>query len=350
MKANIRSTVEIDLMMYRLRSKKQLTKSVSYIWNEYISSESVSHQQLNPTKLIEPRFRFYDDKNETTEKLCPQDASNLGQPTIAASEIKMALEDWLINLTELAPHLQNEIQQKRTKINMSLIRNQSHPSRPDVIRTCKNALIHTAVNQKNTFRFSTKLIPRDVITRKWIGEEDYTQHFTLICILDISGSINDQQRQIALLFIYWLSRLYQRITPHLQLLHIHHHQKATIVSADHFYKLTSRGGTLCSSALICVNKWMKVHATKLNTQSLVDLVHLSDGHNLRADNQIYTQWIKQLTPHCRRIAYVELSNPQRKSHLMLELDQITSPKFHKDHLAHQKDILNLMQKISDRWR
>lgn len=112
--------------------------------------------------------------------------------------------------------------------------------------------------------------------------------------MDISGSMGYEEvkrvRQTAFWIDVWLRYQYKKV----ERVYIVHDAKATEVDEEHFYSLSSSGGTQISS---CLTKMEKIIKQRYSPQEWnVYIFYFSDGDNLPDDNKECEAAIKHLLP------------------------------------------------------
>ena len=154
----------------------------------------------------------------------------------------------------------------------------------------------------------------------------------MFCIMDVSGSMDEQKKQMAkrffMLLYLFLNRNYEKI----EVVFIRHHTSAEEVDEDDFFHSRETGGTIVSSALKLTREIM--HARYASSSWNIYVAQASDGDNWNDDS-----------PHCREIlgegilplaqyyAYIEITEGEPQN-LWVEYEQLQAA--HPGHFAMQR--------------
>lgn len=128
----------------------------------------------------------------------------------------------------------------------------------------------------------------------------------MFCLMDVSGSMDQNTKDLAkrfyILLYLFLSRNYDRT----EVVFIRHHTSAKEVDEEEFFLSRETGGTVVSSAL----ELMKtiVEARYSPTEWNIYGAQASDGDNWPNDAARSTELINQLLPLCQYYAYVEITD------------------------------------------
>jgi uncharacterized sporulation protein YeaH/YhbH (DUF444 family) len=163
-----------------------------------------------------------------------------------------------------------------------------------------------------------------------------TTQAVMFCLMDVSGSMDEQRKQMAkrffmLLYIF-LTRTYERI----DVVFIRHHTQAYEVDEDDFFHSRETGGTIVSTALEVMHR---VITERYSTASWnIYGAQASDGDNWENDS-----------PHCRELlaagilplvqyfAYIEIAaEPQN---LWLEYQKLAD--------SHENFAMQRIEKLED---
>ncbi len=130
-------------------------------------------------------------------------------------------------------------------------------------------------------------------------------HATMFCIMDVSGSMDENKKDIAkrffMLLYMFLQRKYERV--HVEF--IRHHTEADRVDEQTFFYDKLTGGTQVSSALTLLKDLITTEFSPDHTNIYV--CQVSDGDNYDSDNKTCAQLLHQeLLPHIQYMAYVEV--------------------------------------------
>jgi uncharacterized protein len=133
--------------------------------------------------------------------------------------------------------------------------------------------------------------------------------------LDVSGSMDEQKKEIAkrffILLYLFLTKAYEKI----EVVFIRHHTAALEVSEDDFFHSRESGGTIVSSALNLLTQIIKERFAKSDWN--VYVAQASDGDNWDNDSIICRELLNhQIMPLVQYYAYVEITEgePQNLWH------------------------------------
>lgn len=137
----------------------------------------------------------------------------------------------------------------------------------------------------------------------------------MFCLLDVSGSMDEQKKEIAkrffILLYLFLTKAYEKI----EVVFIRHHTAALEVSEDDFFHSRESGGTIVSSALNLLTQIIKERFAKSDWN--VYVAQASDGDNWDNDSIICRELLNhQIMPLVQYYAYVEITEgePQNLWH------------------------------------
>ena len=127
----------------------------------------------------------------------------------------------------------------------------------------------------------------------------------MFCIMDISGSMDQQKKEITkrffILLYLFLTRNYEKI----ELVFISHHTTAKEVSEEEFFYSRETGGTIVSSALILMHE---IAAERYNTSDWnIYVAQASDGDNWHDDSGMCKDILSEkIMPMVQYYSYVEV--------------------------------------------
>ncbi len=127
----------------------------------------------------------------------------------------------------------------------------------------------------------------------------------MFCIMDVSGSMNQDMKDLAKRFFLLLYLFLQRNYEHIEVVFIRHHTSAKEVSEEEFFYSRETGGTIVSSAL-------RLTLDIINERYPLDEWNIygaqaSDGDNWNDDSPACAQLLEaQLLPRMQHFSYVEV--------------------------------------------
>jgi hypothetical protein len=133
-----------------------------------------------------------------------------------------------------------------------------------------------------------------------------TTQAVMFCLMDISGSMDEQKKNIAKRFFTLLYLFLTRTYDHIEVVFIRHHTVAEEVDEENFFHSRETGGTVVSSALKLMRK---VIETRYNT-SLWNIygAQASDGDNWLEDSVLcYELLSEKILGLTQFYAYIEIA-------------------------------------------
>ncbi len=160
----------------------------------------------------------------------------------------------------------------------------------------------------------------DLRYRHSVRVPEPTTQAVMFCVMDVSGSMDEERKNIAkrffMLLYLFLDRNYERI----DVVFVRHHTVASEVDEAEFFGSRETGGTVVSSALELVRDI----AAERYASSLwnVYVAQASDGDNWNDDSPRCRQLIESsILPLCQYFAYIEIS-PGEPQNLWREYEKI----------------------------
>lgn len=135
---------------------------------------------------------------------------------------------------------------------------------------------------------------------------EYHSNAAVYIMMDRSGSMDSEKTYIAKSFYFWMVQFLKRRYKKIDFVFIAHDSKAFMVEEKEFFKISSSGGTNCSTAF-------KLALEHMQTNHPVDywnnyVFEFSDGDNWGEDNNLCIQYIEKLLPLCTAIGYGEIDS------------------------------------------
>jgi uncharacterized sporulation protein YeaH/YhbH (DUF444 family) len=153
----------------------------------------------------------------------------------------------------------------------------------------------------------------------------------MFCVMDVSGSMDQQKKDTAKRFFILLYLFLTRVYDKIEVVFIRHHTTAVEVDENEFFNSRESGGTVVSSAL---NLLIDVIKERYNTGDWNNYVaQASDGDNWDNDSVLCKQlMIQNILPMVQYFTYVEITDgpPQNL------WEQYTAILEHHPHFAMQK--------------
>ncbi len=151
----------------------------------------------------------------------------------------------------------------------------------------------------------------------------------MFCLLDVSGSMDEERKNIAKRFFMLLYLFLKRNYEHIEVVFIRHHTVATEVDEDDFFTSRESGGTVVSSALDLM--YQIINARFPSNQWNIYGAQASDGDNWNDDSAKCHDLLEQsLLPLTQYFAYIEITDGPPQN-LWEEYAKLESA--HTDHFA-----------------
>lgn len=216
-----------------------------------------------PLPQIEiPTFKHGKNRNgvgqgegEVGDPLASGDPKNSGQgagelPGEHILEVEIELEE-IINALEwelpnLKPKGKQNITEKKEKYNT--IRKTGPRGLTHKKRTFLTALKREITSNEYDF-LNPVIIPQkdDLKIKSWKNILEPTAEALIIHLMDVSGSMEDEQKEIARLIGFWIETLARKKYEHIKIIYIIHDAVARQTDGETFYHTRESGGTKISS-------------------------------------------------------------------------------------------------------
>lgn len=226
----------------------------------------------------------------------------------------------------------------KTKIVRSGFKSQGNPAQLDIIRSMKNgmgrriglrrpsseeieelealiefnrasnldvtALLMELEELKSRKKVIPFLDPIDLRYRNFDLVPYPTTKAVMICMMDVSASMGQTEKDYAKRFFFLLHMFLKRKYDRVEIVYIRHHSKAREVDEKEFFYGTDTGGTVVSSALELAKKI--IHERYNVNDWNIYCAHASDGDNSSSDEGATISLIRDLLALSQYYAYVEV--------------------------------------------
>ena len=180
-------------------------------------------------------------------------------------------------------------------------------------------------------------IPDDKRYRSWRTQAEPVANAVIIYMMDVSGSMGDEQKEIVRIESFWIDTWLQRQYKGLESRYIIHDAVAREVDRETFFHTRESGGTMISSAYKLCSQLMDDHypAAEWNIYPF----HFSDGDNWSMDDTLSCVDImkNKILPRANMFAYGQVESPYGSGQFIKDL---------RDHFA--KDDRVVMSEIRDK--
>jgi len=148
-----------------------------------------------------------------------------------------------------------------------------------------------------------------------------TTQAVMFCVMDVSGSMDEEKKATAKRFFMLLYLFLNRTYEHIDVVFIRHHTVAKEVDEEEFFHSRESGGTVVSSALklmhdIIAERYARGSWNVYGAQA-------SDGDNWDNDSPICRELLgSQILPYCQYFAYIEIT-PGEPQNLWREYEKLS---------------------------
>lgn len=147
-----------------------------------------------------------------------------------------------------------------------------------------------------------------------------TTSAVMFCVMDVSGSMDEEKKSIAKRFFMLLYLFLTRSYEHIEVVFIRHHTVAKEVDEDEFFHSRESGGTVVSSALKLMHEIVRKRYA--GGQWNIYGAQASDGDNWDNDSPICRELLDEaILPHCQHFAYIEIT-PGEPQNLWREYERL----------------------------
>lgn len=152
----------------------------------------------------------------------------------------------------------------------------------------------------------------DLRFRAFAKEPQPTSKAVMFCLMDVSGSMDEERKALAKRFFLLLHLFLQRSYEKIDVVFVRHHTTASEVDENDFFYSRETGGTVVSSALHLVDEVIRERYT--SSEWNIYAAQASDGDNWESDSPVCRELlVKKLLPLMRYYAYVEIRPRQHQS-------------------------------------
>lgn len=174
--------------------------------------------------------------------------------------------------------------------------------------------------------------PMDLRYRRFDKKPVPNTQAVMFCLMDVSGSMGEHEKEIAkrfyLLLYLFLERKYEKV----QIVFVRHTEHAKEVDEEEFFHSQESGGTVVSSGLDLVDN---IITERYPTEAWnIYVVQASDGDNYYHDNSVCAELLRKILPKVQYYVYAEVGNSNdlrntfhlsmRQSGLWDVMDQLSS--------------------------
>lgn len=148
-----------------------------------------------------------------------------------------------------------------------------------------------------------------------------TTQAVMFCLMDVSGSMDEEKKQIAKRFFMLLYLFLTRTYEHIELVFIRHHTVAKEVAEEDFFHSRESGGTVVSSALRLMHEVM-LERYQTGAWNIYG-AQASDGDNWENDSPVCRELLMDsIMPLVQYFAYIEITAGEAQN-LWREYERVT---------------------------
>jgi uncharacterized sporulation protein YeaH/YhbH (DUF444 family) len=320
----------------RGKIRQNLKKYISH--GELIGRKGKDLVSIPIPQIDIPRFRFGEKQTggtgqgdgEPGDPLGGQEQEGEGtgkagkDPADHTLEVDVTLEELASILgEELAlPDIENRGKSKiiNAKDRFTGIRRVGPESLRHFKRTYREALKRMVAS--GTFNPSNPVVipmPDDKRYRSWKTQSEPVANAVIIYMMDVSGSMGDEQKEIVRIESFWIDAWLQSQYKGLETRYIIHDAAAREVDRDTFFRTRESGGTMISSAYKLCNDMITANypAHEWNIYPF----HFSDGDNWSMDDTLVCIELlkKELLPKANMFAYGQVESPYGSGQFIKDL-------------------------------
>ncbi|RLB47055.1 MAG: stress response protein [Deltaproteobacteria bacterium] len=189
-------------------------------------------------------------------------------------------------------------------------------------RTYRNALLRQIASgqydPKNPIIVPTR---DDMRYRSWKTEEEPVANAVIIYMMDVSGSMGDEQKEIVRIESFWLDAWLTKQYKGLETRFIIHDAVAREVDRETFFKTRESGGTMISSAYkLCAEI---IEADYPSSEWNIYPYHFSDGDNWSVDDTLLCIDLlkNKLLPASNVFSYGQVESPYGSGQFLKDLHE-----------------------------
>ena len=188
----------------------------------------------------------------------------------------------------------------------------------------------------------------DLRFKAFAKEPEPTSKAVMFCLLDVSGSMDEERKGLAKRFFLLLHLFLQRSYDQTDVVFIRHHTTAAEVDEEAFFYARETGGTVVSSALHLVDDVIRERYA--SGEWNIYAAQASDGDNWELDSPLCRDLLMQrLVPRLRYYAYVEIRPNQHQS-LWYAYEQVAAamPNFAMQQIDEPGDVFTVFHELFKR--
>ncbi len=166
--------------------------------------------------------------------------------------------------------------------------------------------LHVRIEEiKRKQRVVAYIDPHDLRYNHYRHEPKPVTQAVMFCLMDVSGSMGQREKDLAKRFFMLLHLFLQRRYEKTEIVFIRHTHEAQEVDEENFFYSRETGGTIVSTALVEMRRIVKERYASDDWN--IYAAQASDGDNWSGDSDKCVEILQQdLMPICQYFAYVEI--------------------------------------------
>lgn len=164
--------------------------------------------------------------------------------------------------------------------------------------------------------------------RVWDNEKEYHSNAAIYIMMDRSASMDEDKTKIAKTFYFWMVQFLKKRYKKIDIVFIAHDTRAFLCTEEEFFKISSAGGTKCSSAFkLAYDHMVRNHPPSQWNNYVFEF---SDGDNWGDDNRVVLEYVRRILPMVRAIGYGEIIPEELRESAWFSEDRLLSVLLHKE--------------------
>ncbi len=162
-------------------------------------------------------------------------------------------------------------------------------------------------------------VREDLRFKSWKTEREPVANAVILYMMDVSGSMGDEQKEIVRIESFWIDTWLKRHYPGLETRFVTHDATAREVDRDTFFRTRESGGTMISSAYeLCARI---LEADYPTSEWNVYPFHFSDGDNWSAEDTALSLALlhERILPRANLFGYGQVQSPYGSGQFIRDL-------------------------------
>lgn len=308
----------------RGKVRENLRKYINH--GEMIGRQGKDLVSIPVPSLDVPRFRYGDNGSGGVGQGDGEEGQTIGrgedeggtgsagnQPGAHVLEVELTFDELAqmmgeeLELPRIEPKGEANISEEKSRYNS--VRRTGPESLRHFRRTYVQALRREIATGTYSFR-RPRVVPigDDRRYRSWSTTQEPRANAVVIYMMDVSGSMTDEQKQIVRTEAFWIDTWLKHQYDGVECRYIIHDAAAREVNQDTFYKTRESGGTRISSAYRVADELIRREFVPAEWN--IYFFQFSDGDNWGEDNRESLEILREsLLPVCNLFCYGQVESP-----------------------------------------